>query len=87
MDSLNPADRSVTARLERLEEVSLFAEHRHDELHAALLDLSARLERVVRRVNELASRMDSIAGAPENARGPRDDGDETERVPGPPPAD
>lgn len=48
---------SVLARLQRLEEAQLYAQHDHEAVLAALEDLSQRFETLLMKLNRLESRV------------------------------
>ncbi|HEX8876611.1 MAG TPA: hypothetical protein VF777_07670 [Phycisphaerales bacterium] len=48
---------SVQARLQRLEEAQLYAQHDHEAVLAALEDLSQRFETLMLKLNRLESRV------------------------------
>jgi len=63
-DPTQPCPGPDAQRLDRLEELVLFAERRQDELNGAMLDLAARLGRVARTLDELSARVSALYGAP-----------------------
>jgi len=70
MNSDPSAIRRIESRLDRLEELAGFADRRHDELNAALLDVAARVEQVARRMNDLVGRLEGLAGRVESQQDP-----------------
>lgn len=55
----------VEARLQRLEEAQLFAQHDHEAVLAALEDLSQRFDTIMTKLNRLESRLAETSRADE----------------------
>jgi len=65
-DEREPDNRAVAdARINRLEELTSFAEHRHDELHRALLDLATRLTSLSARVARTEASVAALMATPD----------------------
>lgn len=63
-DQPEPSE-SVEARLQRLEEAQLFAQHDHEAVLAALDDLSQRFDTLMTRLSRLESRLAEASRADE----------------------
>lgn len=76
MNTLDGGTDGGNSRLERLEELAAFADRRQDELHAALLDLAARLGALSARVVELEDRVRAAESGAESSQTERPGDDE-----------